>query len=196
MQLLGGANILQVKVESGVPLSDFALLCSVGRAVELKSKLKLHRKQILEIDFNTGEHFKLAKSFTAARGGNPISTCLFQSLPFVYTSAIHVVMQKNQVWELIFIYFARWVVTGNSSLSSHMNLSSGWSFLVLLVYGGLSAATLAYNSFQVLKEPWVPLWRKEWQLALKLGGKWRYSYLNLDFGLTISLAFVNQYFIA
>lgn len=95
MRLLGGANILQIKVESRVPLSDFALLCSVGRAVELKSKLKLHRKQILGIDFNTGEHFKLAKSFTAARGGNPISTCLFQSLPFVYTSAIHVVMQKK-----------------------------------------------------------------------------------------------------
>lgn len=64
-------------------------------ALLAKSKLKLCRKQVLETVFNIGEHFKLAKSFSAARGGNPTPACSFQPLPFVYTSAIHVVMQKN-----------------------------------------------------------------------------------------------------
>lgn len=49
----------------------------------------------METVFSIGEHFNLAKSLSAARGGNPILTGSFQPLMFVYINAIHVVKQKN-----------------------------------------------------------------------------------------------------
>lgn len=70
-------------------------LISHGSALLGKGKLHLHKRQVLETLFNTEEHVKLAKSFSAARGGNPISTCSSQPLLFVYTSVIHVIMQKE-----------------------------------------------------------------------------------------------------
>lgn len=48
------------------------------------------------------------------------------------------------------------------------------------------------QQLSVLRELCTHCSRKDWQLALKLGSKRRKVYLSLGFGLTVSLAFVNQ----
>lgn len=95
LQLLAGANILQVKVVAGVQSTfDVALTLQLMFPLLAKGSLKLCRKQFMEAGFTVGEHFNSAKSLSAARGGNPIPAGSFQPLTFVYINAIHAVMQK------------------------------------------------------------------------------------------------------
>lgn len=141
--------MLQVEVAAGVQ----SALVSFCTAVLLgKGKLNLQKKQVLETLFNIEKHFKLAKSFNAARGGNPIPTCSFQPPLFVYTSVMHVVMKNPRVLEPMCIYFARWVVTGISSLSSYLNISSGWSEGMVLSGRRTLSSSFGLQQLSVLGE--------------------------------------------